>query len=77
MSRKQEAFLSKLNRQDRKKAKKQMSKDKILTRDSRVLTGGLTVAENADLSAMNKVNPKSKKIKKTPGAHEITSDQVR
>ena len=73
---KEEAFLSKLNRQDRKKAKRQLAKDKITTRDARVLTGGMTVAENATLSNINKVNPKSKKIKKSGGAHEITREQV-
>jgi len=77
-----EAYLAKLSRQDRKQHKKRAGrgKDKITTKDARVLTGGRTVADHAELS---KVSDRSKTIKKggkrdaKGTSHEITSAKVR
>ena len=77
-----EEYLAKLNRQERKQHKKNRgrAKDKITTKDARVLMGGRTVAENADLS---RVSDRSKAIKKggkkdaKGTSHEITKEKVR
>jgi len=73
-----EAYLAKLTRQERKThiKKKRNTKDKITTKDATVLTGGRTVAENANLS---KVSDRSKAIKKKGvkgTSHEITKAKV-
>ena len=44
--------MSKLDKNERKKFKKNKQKDKIGTRDARVLTGARTVADNAALSSL-------------------------
>ena len=70
--------MSKMSKKDRKKYQKNKAKDKISTKDAKVLTGGITLAENAEAikKMTNKVSAKSKKIKKATGANEITKDQV-
>ena len=59
-------------------------RDKITTKDARVLTGGQTVADHAELSKMqSKINDRSKTIKKggkkdaKGTSHEITKEKVR
>ena len=59
-------------------------KDKITTKDARVLTGGQTVADHAELSRLeSQLNQRSKAIKKQGTArnalgtsHEITKAKV-
>ena len=60
--------------------------DRITTKDARVLTGGQTVADHAELSRLeSKLNERSKAIKKGGGAskknakgtsHELTKAKV-
>ena len=66
-----------MNKKERKKYKKDKSKDKIGTKDARVLTGGLTSVESAHVKKLeSKLSAKSKKIKKNAGANEITKESV-
>jgi len=74
---KERDYMSKLDKKERKKFKKNKLKDKIGTRDARVLTGARTVADNASLSALQKVSENSKRIKKGRGTfNAITREQV-
>ena len=76
--------MSRLTRQERKQKKRKLGrgKDKISTKDARVLTGGQTVADHAELSRLQaqlKVNDRSKAIKKNSAkgtSHEITKAKV-
>ena len=70
--------MAKMSKKERKKHQKMKGKDKISTKDAKVLTGGLTLADNAEqIQKMTaKVSAKSKKIKKAVGANEITKEQV-
>lgn len=43
-------YMAKLDKNERKKFKKNQKKDKIGTRDARVLTGARTVADHASMS---------------------------
>jgi hypothetical protein len=75
---KEKDYMSKLDKQARKKFKKNKKKDKIGMRDARILTGARTIADNAGMSALSKVSDKSKRIKKGrfSGQHEITKESV-
>ena len=44
----EEDYATKMNKKERKKYKRDKSKDKIGTKDARVLTGGLAYGETAD-----------------------------
>lgn len=46
-------YLSKLDKKDRKKFKKNKQKDKIGLQNARILTGARTVADNATLSSLH------------------------
>ena len=72
----EQAYVSKMNKKERKKYQKNKAKDRISTKDAKVLTGGVTLADNAELikKMTNKVSAKSKKIKKATGGHEITKE---
>ena len=75
----EEDYASKMNKKEKKKFRKDRKLDKIGTKDARVLTGGMTYADNAEAIKKlesNKVSAKSKKIKKNAGAHEITKEKV-
>jgi hypothetical protein len=61
---KEQDYMAKLDKKERKKFKKNKLKDKIGTRDARVLTGARTVADNVSLSKLMKVSDSSKRIKK-------------
>ena len=67
-----------MNAKERKKHQKNKTRDKIGAKDARVLTGGMTYADNAAAikKLENKVSTKSKKIKKSAGGHEITKESV-
>jgi hypothetical protein len=65
---KEQDFLAKLDKKERKKFVKNKQKDKIGTKDARVLMGGRTLAENAVLK-------QSKQIKKGR-FNEITREKV-
>ena len=75
-----EAYMAKLSRQERKKFKKNKQKDKIGTKDAKVLTGGMTVADNAQMSRLTQKLEASKAIKKGGkkgvSPHEITREMV-
>ena len=72
-----EDFAAKMDKKERKKYKKDRSKDKIGTKDARVLTGGLTSSESAAVKKLeSKLSAKSKKIKKNAGTNEITKESV-
>ena len=79
-----DAYMSRLTRQERKQQRRKLGrgKDKISTKDARVLTGGQTVADHAELSRLQaqlKVNDRSKAIKKNSAkgtSHEITKAKV-
>ena len=76
---KEQDYMAKLDKKERKKFKKDKQRDKIGTRDARVLTGARTVADHAILSAYkNKVSDSSKRIKKGRGTfpNEITREKV-
>ena len=74
----EEALLSKMKSKERKKYLKNKAKDKITTKDAKVLMGGVNMSEGAEMikKMSNKVSEKSKKIKKGSGANEITKQQV-
>ena len=76
----EEAYMAKLSRQERKKFKKNKQKDKIGTKDAKVLTGGMTVADNAQMSRLTQKLEASKAIKKGGkkgvSPHEITREMV-
>ena len=76
----EEAYMAKLSRQERKKFKKNKQKDKIGTKDAKVLTGGMTVADNAKMSRLTQKLEASKPIKKGGkkgvSPHEITREMV-
>jgi hypothetical protein len=61
---KEQDYMAKLDKKERKKFKKNKLKDKIGTSDARVLTGARTVADNVSLSKLRKVSDSSKRIKK-------------
>ena len=67
-------MLSKMKSKERKKYLKNKAKDKITTKDAKVMMGGVNMAEGAEMikNMSNKVSEKSKKIKKGQGANEIT-----
>ena len=79
------AYLSRLTAKERKTQKKKhgRDRDKITTKDARVLIGGRTVADHSELSKLphQGVNDRSKTIKKGGkrggNSHEITKEQVR
>ena len=74
-----EAYMQKLSKQDKKKGKKKFGrdKDKISTKDARVLTGGQTVADHAELGRLQaKMNERSKVIKKNKNTAEGTSNEL-
>ena len=60
------ALLSKMKSKERKKYLKNKAKDKISTKDAKVLMGGVNMSEGAEMikKMSNKVSEKSKKIKK-------------
>ena len=70
----EKALLSKMKTKERKKFLKNKEKDKITTKDAKVLMGGVNMSEGAEMikKMSNKVSEKSKKIKKGAGANEIT-----
>lgn len=76
---KEQDYMAKLDKKERKKFKKDKQRDKIGTRDARVLTGARTVADHKVLSAYNnKISDQSKRIKKGRGTfHELSRDKVR
>lgn len=49
---KEKDYMSKLDKQARKKFKKNKKKDKIGMRDARILTGARTIADNAAMSSL-------------------------
>ena len=59
-------LLSKMKSKERKKFLKNKAKDKISTKDAKVLMGGVNMSEGAEMikKMSNKVSEKSKKIKK-------------
>ena len=61
---KEQDYMAKLDKKERKKFKKNKLKDKIVTKDAKVLTGARTVADHASMSALMKVSGSSKRIKK-------------